>query len=141
VQLAVLESPVEPTSADASILFVEDDAEFAQDLLAVWHPTGVVRRAASVDEAIAHMAEAATQLVLLDLCLPAQEEDGLHLLRLIRQAWGWNVPVVVLTRSASAEIRGRALSLGANAFLSKPVDVGELDRVVHDVLRRSAAPH
>jgi DNA-binding response OmpR family regulator len=132
---------MEPTTADPTILFVEDDSDFAADLLAVWHPAGVVRRAVSVDEAIAHLAEAATKLVLLDLCLPAQEEDGFRILRLIRQAWGWNVPIVVLTRSTSAEIRGRALSLGANAFLTKPVDVGELDRVVHEVLHDAPAPH
>ncbi len=132
---------MESTCADATILFVEDDQEFAEDLLAIWHPTGVVRRAASVDEAIAHLAEAATRLVLLDLCLPAQEEDGFRILRLIRQSWGWNVPVVVLTRSTSTKIRGRALSLGANAFLTKPVDVGELDRVVQQVLRDTTVHH
>jgi DNA-binding response OmpR family regulator len=117
-----------------TILLVEDDSEFAQDLLALWHPTGAVRRAATVEEATRCLEEWVPDLVLLDLCLPKSEEDGLGLLSLIRREKGWTTPVIVMTGSASAEARRRARDLRADAYLRKPVDVEELGRIVKSLL-------
>lgn len=118
-----------------SILFVERDPEFVADLLSLWRPTGAVRWVASAPEAIARITESVPSLVVLDLCLPADEDDGLRLLSTIRGLWGLDLPVVVVTRGDSADIRGRAHRLGATGFLSKPLDLEEFDRVVGDALR------
>ena len=48
--------------------------------------------------------------------------DGLKLVSAIRQTLGnRQVPIVVITTESAAEDRARALSLGANAYLVKPV--------------------
>ncbi len=118
------------------ILLVEDDAEFARDLLALWHPPATIRRAACVEEAIRDLAGLVPDLVLLDLCLPSSEEQGLGLLALIRRERGRATPVIVLTSSTSARVREEVQRLGIEAFLRKPPDLRELDRTVCRVLRR-----
>jgi CheY-like chemotaxis protein len=124
-----------PEASEASILVVEDDPEFVADLLTLWHPAGPIRWAASAPEALARLAESVPQLVLLDLCLPSREEEGLQVLSAIRERWGLDLPVVIVTRSDSAEVRSRALRLGATAFLTKPVNLDEFDQVVGEALR------
>lgn len=125
-------------SNGAPILVIEDDREFAEDLLALWHPAGAVHVVGSVQEALESLHSRVPRLVLLDLCLPDSEEEGLRLLARIRSDWGRQIPVVVITRSDSEEIRERALRLGASAFLGKPIDVFELDRVVSLVTATAA---
>jgi two-component system response regulator len=63
-------------------------------------------------------------LILLDLKLP--KISGLDVLRRIRAAPETQLlPVVVLTASREDEDLSRAYSLGANAYLRKPVDFAE----------------
>jgi CheY-like chemotaxis protein len=63
-------------------------------------------------------------LVLLDLKLP--RVDGLEVLRRIRADGGTKlVPVVILTASKEEEDIVRGYSLGANAYVRKPVDFAE----------------
>ncbi len=119
---------------DETILLVEDDSDFVDDLLALWRPTRAVHRAVSAGEAVDYLRRNAPVVVLLDLCLSTDEEDGLDLLAHIRERWGAELPVVVVTRSTSDEARGRAMHLGVSAYLGKPVEVGELDQVVRRVL-------
>ena len=77
------------------------------------------------EEALTMASTAAFDLVLLDLHLPdVHGEDVLRRLR--TQPTTASVPVVVLTADASAEARDRVTMLGADAFLLKPVDVGEV---------------
>jgi two-component system response regulator len=63
-------------------------------------------------------------LVLLDLNLP--RVDGLEVLRRIRTTERTRrLPVVILTASAQGEDRARSFSLGATAYVRKPVDFNE----------------
>jgi len=63
-------------------------------------------------------------LVLLDLKLP--RVDGLEVLRRIRaDAATKLVPIVILTASKEEEDIVRGYSLGANAYVRKPVDFAE----------------
>jgi signal transduction histidine kinase/CheY-like chemotaxis protein len=72
-------------------------------------------------------------LVLLDLHLP--DRPGIEILRTLRgDARTHHVPVVVLTADAFNEQRDTSLAVGAYACLTKPVDIGELLRVVDEVL-------
>jgi len=64
------------------------------------------------------------QLMLLDLQLP--RIDGMEVLRRIRaHELTKHLPTVVLTSSKEDEDVMRSYSLGANAFVRKPVDFGE----------------
>jgi len=60
-------------------------------------------------------------LVIVDYMMP--DIDGLEFIRLMRQIPGREaVPVVMITANDQKQLRYRALDLGANDFLTKPVD-------------------
>ena len=71
-------------------------------------------------------------VVLLDLKLP--KLDGLDVLRAIRaDARTKLLPVVILTSSAEDEDLVKSYSLGANAYVRKPVDFGEFAKAATTV--------
>ena len=74
-------------------------------------------------------------LVVLDLNMP--EEDGLSIIRDLKQRT--NVPVIMLTATASPIDRVVGLELGADDYLAKPCELRELMARIRSVLRRSAA--
>lgn len=74
-------------------------------------------------------------LVLLDIMLPGL--DGYELLEYIKPA---GTPVIFLTARGEVEERIRGLKAGADDYLGKPFQVGELLARVEAVLRRRAAP-
>lgn len=71
-------------------------------------------------------------LVILDLGLP--DMDGLDVLRKIRKAS--NVPVIILSVRDDEMDKISALDLGADDYLTKPFDAGELLARIRSVLRR-----
>ena len=74
-------------------------------------------------------------LVVLDLNMP--EEDGLSIVRDLKQQTG--VAVIMLTATASPVDRIVGLELGADDYLAKPCELRELLARIRAVLRRSAA--
>jgi CheY-like chemotaxis protein len=82
-----------------------------------------VETAASGDEAVASMARARYDLVLMDMRMPGM--DGLAATRAVR-ALGDDTPIVALTANAFAEDRRACLDAGMNGHLAKPIDVEQL---------------
>jgi two-component system OmpR family response regulator len=72
-------------------------------------------------------------LVVLDLNMP--EEDGLSIVRDLKSRG--NVPVIMLTATASPIDRVVGLELGADDYLAKPCELRELMARIRSVLRRS----
>jgi len=85
----------------------------------------------SLREAIAN---ATPDLVVLDLNMP--EEDGLSIIRDLKRRM--NVPVIMLTATASPIDRVVGLELGADDYVAKPCELRELMARIRSVLRRSA---
>ena len=73
-------------------------------------------------------------LVVLDLNMP--EEDGLSIIRDLKSRT--NVPVIMLTATASPIDRVVGLELGADDYVAKPCELRELMARIRSVLRRSA---
>jgi DNA-binding response OmpR family regulator len=73
-------------------------------------------------------------LVVLDLNMP--EEDGLSIIRDLKGRT--NVPVIMLTATASPIDRVVGLELGADDYVAKPCELRELMARIRSVLRRSA---
>src|SRR5512143_2797720 len=73
-------------------------------------------------------------LVVLDLNMP--EEDGLSIVRDLKSRI--NVPVIMLTATASPIDRVVGLELGADDYVAKPCELRELMARIRSVLRRSA---
>jgi DNA-binding response OmpR family regulator len=72
-------------------------------------------------------------LIVLDLNMP--EEDGLSIIRALKQQMA--VPIIMLTATAGAIDRIVGLELGADDYLAKPCELRELLARIRSVLRRS----
>lgn len=75
-------------------------------------------------------------MIVLDLGLPKME--GLELLRRIRER-NVNIPVVILTARETVDDRVKGLDAGADDYLTKPFDLGELCARLRALQRRSKA--
>lgn len=68
-------------------------------------------------------------LILLDIQLP--KVDGLEILRHLKASPAWqNIPVIAVTAMAMTGDRDRCLAAGANAYLSKPLNLNLLTETV-----------
>src|SRR5262249_3443262 len=82
----------------------------------------------------AEIAKRRPDLIVLDLNMP--QEDGLSIIRDLKQKT--DIPVIMLTATASPIDRVVGLELGADDYLAKPCELRELLARVRSVLRRSA---
>ena len=118
------------------ILLVEDDLPLAEALTTLLSRAGYAVDCVN-DGASAESLAAAERfdLVILDLNLP--EMDGLSVLRAMRSRSD-DAAVMILTARGAPEDRVRGLDLGADDYMAKPFDVGELEARVRSLLRRHA---
>ncbi|MDQ3650457.1 MAG: response regulator transcription factor [Acidobacteriota bacterium] len=79
----------------------------------------------------------APDLIMLDLMLPKM--SGLEVCQRLRAA-GVETPVIMLTARGAASDAAFGLKLGADDYIPKPFDVGELLARVEAVLRRAKRP-
>jgi CheY-like chemotaxis protein len=124
------------------ILLVEDnpgDARLTREALALSKVRNNLHHARDGEEAIAflrregHYSSAPTpDLVLLDLNLPRR--DGREVLEDIKNDVSLkHIPVVILTSSQADEDILRSYRLHANCFITKPVDLEQLTKVVQGI--------
>jgi DNA-binding response OmpR family regulator len=118
------------------LLLVEDDDRVAAALSAVLGRHGFeVRHARSGEEAIQALLPAegpGFDCVLLDLGLP--DQDGFEVCSRIRRRT--DTPVIMVTARADVRSRIHGLNLGADDYVVKPYDTGELLARIHAVGRR-----
>ena len=115
------------SSAQQRLLIVEDDVHMAYLLgyLAEKERFAVERVADGRKAAERIDAGPAVDLVLLDVMLPYT--DGFELLEKLRTNPAWkDVPVIILTSRTREHDAVRALSLGADDYLTKPFSPAEL---------------
>src|SRR5262249_39294690 len=93
-----------------------------------------VRTTESGQETILQLGEASADAVVLDVGLP--DLDGLEVCRRLRAA-GDRVPVLMLTARDAIEDRIDGLDAGADDYLVKPFDMGELKARLRALLRRN----
>jgi two-component system, OmpR family, response regulator MprA len=91
--------------------------------------------AADGEDALSLVSAAAPDAVVLDVGLP--DIDGLEVSRRLR-ASGNRVPILMLTARDAVEDRIDGLDAGADDYLVKPFDVGELKARLRALLRRSS---
>src|SRR6266851_2344327 len=101
-----------------SVLLIDDDVEVLQPVGAYFDRIGYeVRRATTAEEGFEAFARRRPDVVILDLHLP--DLDGLEVLERLRSQGG---SVILLTGQGDIETAVRAMQLGAEHFLTKPVD-------------------
>ncbi len=116
-----------------NILIVEDEEAIARLLCMDMEDAGYRCVIAGDGREAADLLETsgAFDLVLLDIMLP--EIDGYELMEYIRPT---GIPVIFLTAKGTVEDRIRGLKLGADDYIVKPFQSGELLARVEAVLRR-----
>ncbi|MFF1463001.1 response regulator transcription factor [Streptomyces sp. NPDC058330] len=118
------------------LLLVEDDDHVAAALSAVLARHGFkVVHARSGEEALQALLPADKEpfgVVLLDLGLP--DQDGYEVCGKIRKRSA--IPVIMVTARADVRSRIHGLNLGADDYVVKPYDTGELLARIHAVARR-----
>ncbi|MEU9670117.1 response regulator transcription factor [Streptomyces bobili] len=118
------------------LLLVEDDNHVAAALSAVLKRHGFdVTHARSGEEALQALVPEGPGfgVVLLDLGLP--DQDGYEVCGKIRKRTA--TPVIMVTARADVRSRIHGLNLGADDYVVKPYDTGELLARIHAVSRRT----
>jgi two-component system nitrogen regulation response regulator NtrX len=118
-----------------NILVVDDERGILDQLAGILRDEGFsVATAATGEEALATVSREIFDLVLLDVWLPGI--DGIEALRQLRAA-GHQLPVVLISGHATAELAVRAVREGALDFLEKPLALERVLVTVHNALARA----
>ncbi len=73
-------------------------------------------------------------LILTDINMPIM--DGLKLVSLVRNdPVNKGIPIVVITTEGGQEDRDRAMTLGANSYITKPIQAANLLNTVKELLK------
>ena len=119
------------------IYLMEDDTNIRKFVLYALKNVGMEARGFETpSEFRAAMKEQHPSLLLLDIMLP--EEDGLSILRSLRQDPGTkDLPIIMLTAKATEYDKVVVLDDGADDYISKPFGTMELISRIRALLRRS----
>lgn len=94
-----------------------------------------VQTAASGAEGLARLAESPFDLVFLDVRMP--DMDGVQVLRGVREQWP-DLPVIMVTAYAAAEVTEEILALGVLDCLIKPFNRRDVERLVQQALNQTS---
>ena len=118
---------------DARVLIVDDEPDLVELVALTLNRMGLQSAAAaSLRDAQRLLLTDPFDLVLCDMRLP--DGNGLDLLEWL-QARRPGLPCAVITAHGNVETAVRALKLGAFDFLSKPLDLGALRRLITSALK------
>ncbi|MFZ6017545.1 MAG: response regulator [Nitrospirota bacterium] len=122
----------------SNILVVEDSPTMRQLIsFAIKRiPDTVVIEATDGLDALKKLSSEKIDLILADINMPVM--DGLKLVSIIRSNPSYkDIPVIIITTEGAEEDKKKALTIGANAYLSKPVQTQELIRLVNSFIGRT----
>lgn len=116
------------------VLVVEDDEEIrkyiCRELSADFH----MLESTNGKEALTMILKKAPHLVISDVMMP--EMDGLTLCRKIKQNVNINhVPVILLTAKTREEDNLEGLSIGADAYMTKPFSIDILKKTAENIIK------
>ncbi len=118
-----------------SILVVEDSPTMRQLItFAMKRISGakVIEATDGVD-ALKKLSSEKVDLILADINMPVM--DGLKLVSLVKNNQTYkDIPVIIITTEGAKEDKERAMAIGANAYLPKPIQTQELIKLVNTFL-------
>jgi DNA-binding response OmpR family regulator len=128
--------PQGTTAPKLRILLAEEQAA-ARDLvvLVLSRLNYQVERAATGRDALARAERQGADLVLLSATLP--DMTGSDVIRALRDLPGLDhTPVVAICPAGAAEVRQACLEAGAAAYLTRPLEIERLLRLIEQLIRR-----
>ena len=123
------------TMENATFLVVEDSPTMRQLIsfsLRRFRNAKIIEAVDGVD-ALKKLSGQKIDLILTDINMPVM--DGLKLVALVRQNPALkDIPIVIITTEGAEEDRERGLALGANSYISKPIQSSHLIKTITDLL-------
>lgn len=117
-----------------SILLVEDEKNICDFISAALSAQDYkITSAHTGQEALPIITSQCPDLILLDLGLP--DMDGIEIIRQVR-TWA-SIPIIVLSARTQETEKVKALDLGADDYLTKPIGTSELLARIRTALRHS----
>lgn len=118
------------------LLIADDEIELANALVAILkHSNYTVDAVYNGTDALDYALSGEYDGIILDIMMPGL--DGMEVLKKLREK-GLSTPVLFLTAKTEVDDRIKGLDLGADDYLPKPFDMGELLARVRAMLRRKA---
>ena len=116
-----------------SVLLIDDDADVLRTVGTYFERVGwEVARELDGEAGLAAYDRLRPEVVILDLHLPGL--DGLEVLSRLRER---NAAVILLTGQGDVPTAVKAMQLGAENFLTKPVDMGHLAATVEKAAEKN----
>jgi CheY-like chemotaxis protein len=125
------------TAMPALILVAEDERDI-RDLLVTFLEIGGFKTLAvpNGQEAVEQAADRQPDLILLDVRMPFM--DGLQACAALKAMPGTcNIPVIFLSAYATPQDVAKGLAAGAAKYLSKPIDLEDLNQNVVEILKQA----
>jgi two-component system cell cycle response regulator CtrA len=117
------------------VLLIEDDPSTASSIELALAAAGIICDTANLGEEGSHIGRLYDyDIILLDLMLP--DIDGYEVLLRLRSA-KIKTPILILSGLSSADQKIKGLGFGADDYLTKPFDRGELIARIQAIVRRS----
>lgn len=118
------------------LLLADDETELVNALVAILkHSNYTVDAVYNGTDALDYALTGDYDGIILDIMMPGM--DGMEVLKKLREK-GLSTPVLFLTAKTEVDDRIRGLDLGADDYLPKPFDMGELLARVRAMLRRKS---
>jgi two-component system chemotaxis response regulator CheY len=120
---------------ELNVLIVEDSPTMRQLLIFALSRVRGMQFVEADDglDALKKLAAADFDMILTDINMPVM--DGLKLIKRIRSDERFkNIPIVIITTEGGEEDRKRALALGANAYITKPIRAPQVIETVKGLL-------
>ena len=113
----------------------EQNSTILRDVLESWGYK--VRVASSGDKVLDLVQEDIPAAILLDVMMPGM--NGYEVCQqLRRQSWGKKIPIILLTALSELEDRIHGYNVGADIFMTKPVNYQELQALLRKLLREQS---
>ncbi len=119
------------------ILIAEDELPLAKALVKILEKNHYSAEAVhNGADALEYLRSGSYDAAILDIMMPKM--DGLEVIRTLR-AQGCGIPVLILSARSETEDKVTGLDCGANYYLTKPFDSGELLAAIRAITRTSLA--
>ena len=122
--------------ADYQALVVEDSPTMRQLIVFALKRLNTLKVTEADDgvDALKKLQGQKFDILITDINMPIM--DGLKLVSLVRKdATHKDIPIVIITTEGAQEDRQRALALGANAYITKPIQAPQVINTVKELLK------